>query len=209
MNKAKNTIKAVISDLNFKKDKTLAYSFCSVLIGLISGAIIICFSPTTLKAETADLFVSFFTDFTDKNKLEIFSGLALEGLIYFGALFVAGSNIFGKEMTLFITALKASGITAIISVLYSDYTLKGLEYTLLVFLPGKVILFFAMLFMTKFCFEFARDLRKGKGNIKETKSITNVYIAKSLIALLFMLISWLIDFFTIIIFSSLFDFNKQ
>ena len=205
MSKVTNKIKIIITDFDFKKDKALIYSFISVAVGLISGAVVTGFTTSDLKTETADLFVSFFTDFTDKNKLEIFSGISLEGLIYFVALFIAGGNIFGKKLTLVLTALKASGITAIITVLYSDYALKGLEYILLVFMPGKIMLFFAMLFMTKFCYEFSLDLR----STKDRKKITNVFIIKSLIALFFMLVSWLIDFLAIIIFSGLFEFNKQ
>lgn len=205
MSKVTNKIKIIITDFDFKKDKALIYSFVSVAVGLISGAVITVFSTSTLMSETTDLFVSYFIDFTDKNKLEIFSGISLEGLIYFGALFIAGSNIFGKELTLILTALKASGITAIITVLYSNYGLKGLEYALLVFLPGKVILFFVMLFLTKFCYEFSAALRINKDRI----STINVFMVKSLIALFFMLFSWLVDFLTVIIFSGLFEFNQQ
>lgn len=205
MNRFSDKIKAAACGLDLKKDKAIVFSFTSIVVGLISGAVITAFSSASLKSEIEKLFISFFTDFTDKSSLEIFSGIVLDGLIYFIALFISGSNIFGKEMTVILTALKSCGITAIIYVLYADYGLKGLEYVLLVFMPGKVILLFAMLFMTKFSYEFSTDLR----STNEKNPATDVYIVKSVITLIFMLISWLIDFFAIVLFSSLFTFNKQ
>lgn len=208
MSKLTDKIKKAVYEINYKKDKALLYAFAAVTVGFISGAAVTNIA-SSVTGEAADLFVSFFTDFSDKSRLEIFSGLALEGIIYFLALFIAGSNIFGKELTLLLTALKASGITAIISVLYSNYGLKGLEYTLLVFLPGKTVLFFTMLFMTKFCYEFSADLRREKACLKETKAVTGVFAVKSIIALLIMLLSWLTDFLCITVFSGLFSFTKQ
>ena len=187
-------------------DRGLVCSFISILSGLVFGSVVAVLPEHGIKSEILSVFLSFNTDFADKTKTEILSGFVLSGLIYFALLFLFGGNVFGKELVLIITSLKASGITAIIAFLYAEYSLKGLEYTLLVFLPGKAVFFFAMLFMTKSAYDFSGRLRRGLRDKDDMKIHTRLFCLKVLISFVVFALSWLIDFACICIFSGLFSF---
>ncbi len=190
------------------RDGGLVFSFLSVFVGLVIGAVTPLLSADGTAGEILSLFVSFNTQLADKSKIEIFSGIALSGLLYFGLMFLFGGNIFGKELLLFVTAIKASGITAVITFLYSQYALKGLEYCLLVFMPGKIILIFAMLFLTKSCYDFSKKLRKGFAQAEENKTAVRLFSLKAVISLFILMLSWTADFLCILVFSGLFDFKQ-
>ena len=202
MNISVNNIKTNLSAVDFKADKGLIFSFISICTGLISGAVITEFFNNQVKEDALAVFLSFFTEITDKSKAEIFSGIATEGLIYFLALFICGSNVFGKELSLFFTAVKSAGISSIITALYSQYGLRGFEYCLLVFMPGKSFFLFSMLYMTKCSYVFSKSLRSGL-NGNTLKSEKNIFAVKSAVALTLMLISWTADFLNLIFFNSL------
>lgn len=204
MNEKNNRLLISLNKSALLNDRGLLFSFIAILFGLIFGTVLTVFFENGIKNEILSLFVSFNTEIADKSKMELFSGIILSGLLYFGAMFISGGNIFGKELSLIITAVKASGITAVIAFLYSQYALKGLEYCLLIFLPGKLIFMFGMLFMTKCCFDFSKKLRCNSNEvIKDTK----LFSLKSSISFLIFMLSWTVDFLAIIVFSGLFDFK--
>jgi len=99
--------------------KGIIASFVSILIGIILGSCIYNSPDFSLKNKLLSLFVSFNTEITDKTHIEIFSGLVLSGLIYYVLMFFCGGNIFGKELSLLVTSIKASGIGALIAFLYN------------------------------------------------------------------------------------------
>lgn len=208
MKEKKNSLLISLSKNALLNDRGLLFSFLSILTGLIFGSVLTVFPDNGIKDEILSLFVSFNTEITDKSKIEIFSGIILSGLVYFGIMFFLGGNVFGKELSLIVTAIKASGITAVIAFLYSHYALKGLEYCLLVFLPGKIIFIFAMLFITKSCFDFSKKLRHGASESADIKAVTKLYSLKAVFSLLIFMLSWIIDFLTLIIFTGLFDFRQ-
>ena len=95
-----------------------------------------------------------------------------------------------------------------ITFLYSQYTLKGLEYCLLVFMSDKIILIFAMLFLTKSCYDFSKKLRKGFAQAEENKTAVRLFSLKAVISLFILMLSWTADFLCILVFSGLFDFKQ-
>ena len=208
MNKQITKIQAFFYSLKLTENRGLVLAFTAIFSGLIFGAVITCFTENSLCNEIISLFLSFFTDFTDKSKMEAFSGIVLSGLTYFAALFISGSNIFGREILLIFTFIKAAGLTSIISALYCEYALRGFEYCILVFLPGKILMLFAMLFITKNCFDFSSKLRKGLQNEKEAVILKKAFTIKALASLIIMMLSWIIDFLCLLIFSGLFSFKK-
>lgn len=186
--------------------RALVLSFISVLIGIIIGSVLYNLPDFFIKDEAFSLFVDFNTDITDKTNVEVFSGIAISCLLYFFIMFTFGGNIFGKELTLLTTALKASGLGVLVSFLYDRYGAEGFEYTLLVLIPGKSILFFSMLFLSECCFEASTKLRCGINN-NDVKRLIKMFGVKSFISLGVMLISWVIDYFCITGLSALVSFT--
>ena len=192
------------ANLTSLKDNRLLLSFLSIASGLVFGTVSYIFSSCLIKNELYKLFVDFSIIFSDKTYLEIFSGFALSGLAYFFLMFIVGGSIFGKLLCSFITFIKAVGISLVTTYLYCDYGLKGFEYALLVFFPGKIILLFAMLFMTKTCIESSILLT----NVSEMNSVKiKNYCLKMIVVFIFLLISWMVDLLYIVVFSGLFSFS--
>ena len=189
------------------KDNGLFAAFLSVLTGLISGSLIYALFIHKNNNPIVDIFIMFNTEFIGKADAELFSGIAVSVLIYFLMLFISGSSFFGRPMCVVVTFFKFAGIGALISYLYITYGLKGLEYVLLVFFPGKLILIFTSVLMTRSSFEMSGIVKNEANEKGSTTSSAKLYYLKSLIYLLLFIISAAIDFLTIKIFSSLFDFS--
>lgn len=186
------------------KDHRLLFSFLSIASGLVFGVVVYIVSSALIENELYNLFIDFNILFSGKTYLEIFSGFTLSGLIYFFSMFIVGGSIFGKLLCSIITFVKAMGISLVTSYLYCNFGLKGFEYALLVFFPGKVALLFAMLFMTKICFECSALLTSG--NELNSVKIKN-YCLKTIVVFIFLLVSWTVDLLCIVVFSGLFDFS--
>ena len=189
------------------KEKSTVLSFLSIFIGIIIGAVCYNMSSLMLKNEIDGIFLMFNAGISDKSKAEIFTSIIINGFVYFILLFSSGGNLFGREASLFITTVKFSALGALISYFYETYSLVGLGYTLLVFIPGKLLFVLASLFATKTCFDTSGQMRKGLNSLPETKEYTKIYALKMLIVLCMFLISWFIDFLCIIVFTGLFEFN--
>lgn len=190
----------------FIKDKALISAFFAALTGVLTGALIYGFKLNNTNNPLFDLFISFNTDFTGKSQAEIFSGIAISVLVYFLALFLSGTSFTGKYLCIFATFFKMLGIGAFISFLYVKYGLKGLEYVLLVFFPGKTILFFSSLFMTKNSFDMSNNVKNGIYEKGSSTDFIKTYYLRSMIILFVFLLSAVVDFVTIKVFSPLFDF---
>ncbi len=204
-------ISAVFPSLNSKmsanKSPYLLLAFCSLLFGLIAGVAVYYFCDELISDTLPKYFLSFSTEFNYKSKPEILSGLAVYNLIYFFALLVLSTSALGAPIILFISFIKSAGLTLVVSHIYAVYALKGIEYCLLVFLPGKAVLLFAMLLYTQLCCKTSTKIASViRGNYSDDKNI-KPYIARVIIVILLFMFSTLMDFLTIISFSSLFAFG--
>lgn len=204
-------VNAVVFSLKglFRKDQGLLAAFLSALTGLVSGAFVYAFVLHEKNDLIVGAFIKFTTKFSDKSDIEIFSGFALGVLFYFAALFISGSSFLGKRLSIVITLFKTAGIGTLISHLYITYGLKGLEYVLLVFFPGKIIFIFAAVLMTKCCFDMSSSVKNGVDEKGSAAQLIKMYYLKTLVYLLIFILSSAVDFFTIKIFSDLFDFSAM
>lgn len=188
-------------------DKGLLAAFLSVLTGLISGSLVYVLVIHKNNNPIIDMFITFNTEFVEKSDIEVFLGIAISVLIYYIALFISGSSFLGRTICIVATIFKSAGISAMISYLYTVYGLIGLEYVLLVFFPGKLILIPAAVLMTKCSFDMSHTVKSGLNEKGSVPSIVKIYYLKSLIFLLIFIISATVDLFTLKIFSNLFDFS--
>ena len=187
---------------NILNNKYLMLSFISVFTGLILGVIAYAVSGNSELKDIVELFVKFNTDLSDKSKTELFCGTVLSGLPYYFVMFIVGGSIYGGLLCEIITSLKAMGITVVTSFLYANMGLKGLEYALLVFFPGKIILIFSLLFTTATSLEMSQCLiNSDKG---ERAVLIKNYVIKYSVILLLFILSWSVDFICRITFSGLF-----
>lgn len=188
-----------------KTNKNLIISFVTILSGFLSGVVIFILMNEKILSRTIKVFLEYHTVHFNKTSLEIFCGILLYNTIYFVIMFIVGGSLFGRFLAPAVTLTKSLGITIVISYLYCEYALKGLEYTLLVFFPGKSLLIASFLFMTKICIDMSNELIKYEKN--DFRDHISRYYAKSALIFFMILLSGLFDLICIKLFSPLFDFQ--
>lgn len=188
-------------------NKTAILSAVIIAMGIISGTIIFLVSDDTVAETLFEYFISFTTDFTNKNKPEILSGLILSHIPYFVVMEILGVSVVGIYLIPMITFIKSVGIGMLVTYIYQMFTLKGIEYCLLVLFPGKFILIFAMILLAQNCLITSDNIRLSAHGNKDRVVELNKYILRTIFIAMIIIVSSIIDFITIISFSSLFDFT--
>lgn len=185
----------------------LILSVSAVLTGFVLGTLTYCFLKESVFQGVFSLFISFFTDFSNKNSPEILSGLILTELPYIIAMAILGFSVIGYPLILILTAVKSIAPTLLFSHLYCEYGLKGAEYAFLVMAAGEIVAIFGVLLMTQCCYrmsmQFNRSLSAENGERRENLKIFFLKFTVSSVILIF---SRFITFLTITSFSSLFSF---
>ena len=203
-------INAVISkpsiNVNYA-NKTAILSAVIIALGIICGTIIFLVSDSTVAETLFEYFISFTTDFTNKNKPEILSGLILSHIPYFIVMIILGVSIVGVYLVPVITLIKSIGIGMLITYIYQTFMLKGIEYCLLVLFPGKFIMLFAMILLSQNCLITSNNIRLSAHGNKDRVVELDKYILRTVFIAMIILVSSTVDFITIISFSSLFDFT--
>lgn len=192
-----------------KKDfpTPLILSILSIVSGFLCGTLFYCFMKESLYDSIFELFISFFTDFTNKSSSEIISGLILSELPYIFIMFVFSFCVIGFPFTLFVTFVKSLAPTLLFSHLYCEYALKGAEYVFLVLLIGEAVNLFGTLLMTQGCFHMSsvlyENLWKERGECREEIKSFSLKFALSAGTII---LSNVITFVTVTSFNSLFSF---
>ena len=189
------------------ENKSSVQSTAIIVLGIIFGVLLYVFNSESLTRDLFEYFVSFTTDFSHKNKPEIFSGLLLPDLIYLIIMIILGTSAFGTPVVICINLVNSMGLGMLITYIYDNFALKGIEYSLLVLLPGKFLLVLAMILLTQNSVVTSKSIRE----LVHTKSDRVVdfkkYTIRSVVILAIILLSALIDFLTVISFTSLFEFG--
>lgn len=182
-------------------------SFIPIALGLVFGSIIFNFSEESIFSSLKTYFLTFSTDFSNKSTLEIISGMLLTYVPYFIMMVIFGMCALGTAPVFVLSFFKSAGIAMTATYIYSVYALKGVEYCLLIFYPGKVLSLLGMLMLTHSCYFMSTSISgliKGKNDAKV--EIEKYFLRSLLIGLIF-IFSSLIDFLMIKCFSSLFSFS--
>ncbi len=187
--------------------KFLLLSVIDIAVGIAFGTILFISNNDYISSELFKYFISFETDFSSKSFAEIFFGFLAVNLVYITLVVIFGTSAIGKIPVVLLTLIKSVGIGALASYLFSEYGLQGLEYFMLVFFPGKVILLFSMVLLIQNSLLSSHKIRQVVGGNLSEKADIKLYLMRTLIILLFFALSSLIDTCTIKLFSSLFDFS--
>lgn len=180
--------------------------FLSLAIGLLSGTVIYALSDESLFASLGEYFISFSTDFSNKNKPEILSGLILSDIPYVLIMLILGTSSLGTVPALLLSFLKSAGIGAVVSHLYTTYSLKGIEYCILMLFPSEALRLFAMLVFTHSCYVTSIKVYKCVKGVDSDAELNKYFMRSALMFIVFLMASF-IRFLTVISFSSLVSFN--
>ena len=143
---------------NISLNLSLTLSILPILCGFISGALLYVFMKESLYRGVFDVFISFFTDFSNKSSLQILSGLIISELPYIFIMLIFSFSAIGYPFVLMLTYIKSIAPTLLFAHLYSEYALKGAEYVFLILLPGEIINLFGIILLTQGCFAFSRHI---------------------------------------------------
>ena len=188
-------------------NKSAIISAGAIALGIVLGSILYSAGKVAEDSTLIDYFISFAMDFSNKNKPEILSGIILSHIPYFIMMLIFGTSVIGTPAVVLLTCIKSMGLGLLTTYIYSAFSLKGIEYCLLVLFPGKFILIFAMILLTQSCLVNSESIRNSLKN-KEGRVVSyDKFALRSLLILILIILSALTDFVTIISFSQLFDFN--
>ncbi len=188
------------------KDRILLINSLVITFGIITGTLFYTISEDYLAGEIWESFVKFNIDFTAKTKTEVLSGLIMGHLPYVFMMILFGTSAVGIYFIAPLAFIKSSGLGLIVAYLYSSFGLKGVEYALIIFLPGKFFVILSMLLLMHTSINYSAHIRgliRGD-SVKENSS--TLYMFKVLTAVLMFILSAFVECFLIISFSSLFSF---
>ncbi len=188
------------------KDKVNMLNFTVIALALISGTVLYALTDGSYSNEIWDFFKAFSFDFSSKSKVEVFSGIIISHLPYIILMIIFGSSSIGYNFIALISFVKVAGIGMLSTYLYSSFGLKGIEYAVLIFFPGKFIMIFSILFLMHSCINNSLHIRKLTRGEYGTEKSNNIYTVKVASAVLLFLISSFIDCILSVSFSSLFVF---
>ncbi len=194
------------SSKQMKYDKITLINFSVLAIGLALGVFVYISAKEYLTGEIWDYFINFTTDFSSKTSIEILSGILLSHLPYLLFMIILGTSIYGVIPAIIISVIKTMGLGLVISHIYSTYSLKGIEYTFMVFFPGKFVLLFSMMILMHVCINSSRKIQILSAGESQIKYSLTEYLTKVSFGALLMLFSSVIDCLAIVCFSSLFSF---
>lgn len=205
-------INAVITAKRLKTPENNYYNISALIsaipigVGIISGCIVYLLFGEIIKGELWNFFIRFTIEFTGKTKVEILTGLLLSNVPYLVLMYLFGTNLRGTYLAFALSFFKSFGLGLISTYIYCAYSLKGIEYCLLIFFPGKVIQIFSMLLLTENCHNMSLNL----SNVVKEKNDSHIdlmrYELRNIFISALFTLSCIVDFIMIICFSTLFEF---
>ena len=189
------------------ENKSSVQSTVIIVLGIISGALLYVINTESLTGDLFKYFISYSMDFAHKSKPEIFSGLLLPDIIYFIIMLILGTCAFGTSAVICISLVNSTGLGMLLTYIYDNFALKGIEYCLMVLLPGKFLLVLAMILLTQNSVVTSKSIRESVYTKNDRVVDFKKYTIRALVILAIILLSTLIDFLAIISFSSLFEFG--
>lgn len=201
----KNPAKDIIQTMN--ENKSAVISSLIIISGIITGVLIYVVNNENLSNDLMEYFLKFNTDFSHKNKPEIFSGLLLPDLIYLTSMSILGTCAFGAPIVILISIINSMGLGTLTAYIYDSFALEGIEYCLIVLLPGKFLLILAMILLTQNCTVTSKHIKNSIFNKDNRVVDFRKYTARIIVIAIILLLSTLVDYITLTSFISLFNFN--
>lgn len=184
-------INAVISKPNINRrineldsfERSLFAIFAIMLTSILAGALAYKTKSSFFESAVFESFVAFSTNLTGKSFFEAFSGFFAVDLSVLIILTLLGVSAFGEIPIISSVFFRVLGIGTLGAYLFDRFDSSGFKYFLLIILPGRIFMFFALLIAVQNCFQTSRKVRHIlNGNSTETVDY-RVYLIRNVIAL--------------------------
>ena len=187
--------------------KALILSALAIFMGFITSIIPVISDLTIINSELDNRFINYLNAFSEDNLINIFIGIFVPLFMYLVLCCVFGTCALGCFPALITTYIKSLGMALSVFYVIYNFKLKGLEYILITQLPGKIIMIFCMLMLTKFAVKSSVSIKQSLLKKDSTDFEKQTYIKQNTLMLLFVFLSALTDSVMIKAFSSLFSFK--
>lgn len=163
-------------------DKTLIAIAGVMLTSIICGALAYKTQSEFFKTSIFDLFAAFSTDISGKTFFEAFSGFFAVDLSVLFVMTILGTCAFGRIPILITTIFRTIGVGMLGAYLFDCFGFDGIKYFLIITLPGKILIFFALLLSVQNCFQTSRKMRLlVLGKTTETVDL-KIYMLRNAVA---------------------------
>lgn len=193
----------------FIQNKLLILLSIFLLIGILSGTILVNIADENTLKFINILFLSDFKERISKTLLDIFIASISSTFIFVIISFFMGLSVWGFILAPIIPFIRGICIGIAEGYLYSTYGIRGICFHTLVFLPGIFISSIAILLMTKEAIKLSNDFSSmiflGSKPINVRSSI-RLYIIRSGCIAIMVVISSAVDLICNFLFSKLFIF---
>ncbi len=181
--------------------------FIIMLIGLIFGNFLVKGNESTYET-VKGLFENYLSDLDGQTLMSQFLSQSLVNLTFLLLCFVFGLCAIGFPISIITNLVKGISIGALSSFMYSEYTLKGFGYCMLIFYPVQLILSLAMLktgresfSMSVSIFKTVTNLSRRQGNEENFKMYLVKFLILLIINLLMSFISALLSVYAVKFFN--------
>ena len=192
---------------NAIENKSAIFASLVIIIGIISGVLLYVFNKTEISVKLSESFIKYAAEFSQKNKPEIFSGLIGYDLIFLLVMTILGTCAFGTPALICLSIVSSMGLSMLTAFIYDNFALKGIEYCLMVFLPGKFFLILALILLTQNCVVTSKSIIDSLNSKADRVVDFRKYSLRVLVIAVIIFLSAIVDFITLTGFSSLFDFG--
>lgn len=175
-----------------------------MLSAVISGMIFYKFNGAdSICLRINEIFNEYMLFVKNNSKPDVFSGLLLSAFVFYIALTLLSTSIIGKPLIYLAVFFKISGLSTLLFTLYSQIGLKGIEYSLLIMLPGKYLMILSLFILADSSSQLCNIIMD---NIQGRSDKIKKHIIILIITAIIMIISVVFDYFTLIAFAGLFNF---
>ena len=186
------------------KNKNVFVLFFVMLFAVCFGVLIAKYdSDFDFFYEVSQILDNYLAFIKINSKPEIFIGLLLSSFVCYAVVSLLSTSVIGAPLIYAVVFFKIAGLSAMLYVLYTEYGLKGLEFSVLVLLPGKYLMLLSLFLLadssTQICNSIIKDTQLNSEKIKK-------YAMILLVTAVIMLLSVIIDYLAQTAFCELFTF---
>lgn len=185
----------------------LIVAAATIICAVVSGTVLVYINYDFFGKNLGEIFISYFKNYSSEPIYIIIISILQYKLLSVLLCFVFGSSIYGKAPIIITTFFNITGLSVIAAFILLTYGLKGLEFYLLICLPGNVLSVFTTLFTAKKCLDTSNALSRILLNNESAEYEKLIYIKQLSFASVLVFISALCDTVLIKVFSPLFSFS--
>lgn len=179
-------------------------------VGIVFGSRFVSTASADFLKKIDFLFLTNLQSRLELSAFEIFSASFASDFIFILLAFLSGLSAWGIFSLSFLCAFKGIGVGISSMYLYSQYSITGIGFYILVVLPGTVLFFFAFICALREAFTQSlalfRILFSSETNLSMSR-YTKTYLFRNGVVVVFTMFSSVINMILWVLFANMFNFK--